>query len=700
MRDKGLGSVGAPVYAEHPSTQILWLAWRIPGMAVGELWSPFADQPPPAALFDYVRTGGVLECHNAMFEWLHWPIAVRNHGFPALGPYQLRCSMAKARVAGFPGKLARLAEVLGVTPKDKEGDRLIRKFSVPRDPTKSDARTRTMPHDDWPDFLRFGQYCLGDIGTEREASARLPVMTSAELEFWWIDQEINRRGIGIDRPAVRACIVILEQILTRYGEEFRTLTGGLEPTQLAALQGWLAAQGVFMPSMDGPAVADVLARPMPPSARRALEIRQLTGSASVKKLYAIEHQATHDDRLCDVIQHHGARTGRPTAEGAQPFNLPRGGPALRWCKPCGKPYRHDALNCPWCGALCGPTVSEWSFEAVEEVLRVIAWGSLDLVEHYFGDAIKCISGCLRSLFVARDGYDLIASDYSSIESVVTACLAGEQWRIEAFREGKPMYLMGASKITGKPLEFYLAYKEQHGHHHPDRQKIGKTSELLAGFGGWIGAMRRGGAEGTDDELRDILLGWRNASPKIVEMWGGQFRRGSNLPEYYGFEGAAIQALLYPGNVYTSNGIEFFKRGHALIIRLLSGRELTYNHAAITPSERPFARPGQLDITYWGWNSSPLAGPIGWQLIRTYGGKITENIIQAVAHDILRHAILLLRAHGYPTVLHVYDETVLEILIGFGSIEEVERLMSQMPWWCADWPIKASGGWRGRRFRKA
>lgn len=721
-RSKGLPTVGAAAYTEHPTAEVLTCSYRLPGQPTRR-WRP--GMPPPADLFAYLEAGGVLEAHNAMFERLVWGnICARKYGWPLLiadpqhpAFYKMRCSMAKARVSSFPGALANLSDVLSLQlKKDKDGKRLLDKFSVPRNPTKADPRTRITPDDDPVDGERLYAYCDRDLDAESEASAAMPSMSADELRFWLIDQEINHRGIGVDRAGIRNCMAVLEQALARYGDEFRALTGGLDPTQLEATRGWLSGRGVHMASMDADALDDALTWPhVTGEARRALEIRQLIGSASVKKLYAMEHQASADDRLRNLIVHHGARTGRPTGEGPQPLNLPREGPKVRWCPSCHRPSRPSASACLWCSA---PPRADWSTKwggrprdlpdsapsPVDVALDVMASRSLELVEYYFGDALLTISGCLRGLFCAGPGRELIASDFSAIEAVVIAMLAGEQWRIDAFRERKPIYLLSASKITGVPLEEYLAYKERTGEDHPDRQKIGKVAELANGFGGWIGSNKAFGSTEPDDVIKAQILAWRAASPAIVDLWGGQSRSPpwvETAPrEYFGYEGSAIQAIMYPGYVFDWRGVQFFMRethiGPALIVRLLSGREMTYHQARVMPSQR---WPGQLAITYMTWNSNAKMGAFGWVPMETYGGRLTENIVQATAHDILRYAIENLRAAGYPTVLHVYDEIVVEVPAGAGDIAEVERIMATMPPWAADWPIIAAGGWRGVRYRK-
>jgi DNA polymerase len=373
---------------------------------------------------------------------------------------------------------------------------------------------------------------------------------------------------------------------------------------------------------------------------------------------------------------------------------------------------------------------------VDHVLEIMAYHSLELVEWYFGDALLAISGCIRGLFIAGDGMELIASDYSAIEAVVIAMLAGEEWRIQAFRDKIDIYLASAAKITGGSVAAYEAYALEHGENHPDRQKIGKVAELGLGFGGWIGAWRvfDDSDTFTDDEVKKLILAWRESSPKIVELWGGQWRGPpwDGYRERFGFEGAAVNAIEYPGQIFTHAGITFEVRGYVaptteirrdyqgnpyesyvggypgtMIVTLLSGRELTYHEPRLEPSTRDYAAPGEMSISYMTWNQNPKMGALGWVRMSTFGGRLTENIVQAIAHDLLRYAILALRAAGFPTVLHVYDEIVAEIPKGAPAppgmvdarLQLFERLMAALPWWAVGWPVRASGGWIGRRFRK-
>lgn len=705
VSDKGLSGVGAAVYAEHHSTEVLTMSYRIPGQPIRR-WRP--GMPLPQDLFDWLASGGLFEAHNVMFERLLWEcVCVPKYGFPPLPVPQLRCSMAKARINALPAALGNLTGVLKTAVvKDADGRRLLNKFSVPQKPTKKQPEFRIRPEDDPDDGEKLYMYCDVDVESEELASGAMPPMSDAELQFWQIDQEINHRGVAIDIESVQNMIVILDDALAKYDGEFTDLTGGLKPSQVQATVGWLAANGVQVPSLDSEAVEAALKTAPYGPVRRVLEIRQLAGSASVKKLYSLDRMTSSDGRLKNILIHHGARTGRATGEGPQPQNLPKAGPDLRWCE-CGKPSVASRDTCAWClSDISTAKVCEWAelgpTNQVDAVQEVMATRSLEAVEYFFGDPLLAISGSIRGMFVAARGHDLIASDFTAIEAVVAAALAGEEWRLEVFRQGRPIYLESASRITGTPVETYQSYAKANGHHHPDRNKIGKVAELALGFGGWIGGWR--GFDDTDtftdDQVKQNIIAWRDASPAIVEMWGGQGRGWpggrSYRAEYYGLEGIFCQAILMPGRAFESNGIKAYMRGDALVLRLLSGREMVYQSPRLTPSER---RPGEYPITYMTWNTDPKKGPKGWIRINTYSGKIFENVVQATAHDILRYAIVNLREAGYPTVLHIHDEVVTEVPHGFGSVEEMESVMARRPPWAHDWPISVDGGYRAKRYRK-
>ena len=716
-RGKGLPAVGARVYAEHASTEVLSLYYDLKDGEGRKHWAP--GKGLPARLVMHVLQGGLIEAHNSAFEAQMWEFCmVPKYGFPPMAPEQWRCSASKARAYQLPGSLGPLGEVLKIeNAKDKEGDRLIKLFSMPQKPTKARPGKRVYMRDEPVDGPKFIAYNERDIVAEAEVSSLVPDLSPLELRYWQCDQAINRRGVPIDAESLFACRNIVEQCHEVYNAELRVLTNGAveKASQLQRLKAWLETFGLHIGAMDEESIDDFLdsysdstdANQLPEAARRALELRQLIGSASVKKVYAMCNQLASDGRLHDLFNFHATRTGRPTGDGPQPTNMPKAGPECYQCE-CWR-WHAAPLCCPWCGELRGPEEAhEWNVAATEDALEVIRLGSMELVEAFFGDAMLTVSGCLRSLFCAPPGREFVSSDYTAIEAVVAAALANEEWRLEVFRTHGKIYEASAAQSFKVPLQEILDYKVQTGKHHHLRAK-GKISELALGFGGWINSAKMFGHPGTDEEIKQEILAWRDASPAIVELWGGQFRgRGWNKqPELYGIEGAAILAIQLPGTEQpvmrrdgTPSGISYFTTGNGktLHCRLLSGRLITY-HNVVCQASRDAWR--GLELSFEGWNTNPKNGPPQkWIRMRTWGSRLFENVVQATANDILRHATIHLEERGYPVVLHVYDEIVSEVPEGEGaSVAELENIMTDLPLWALDWPIKADGGWKGRRYRK-
>lgn len=726
----GLGVVGAAVYAQHPSTEVTCMAYNLKDGRGPQHWRP--GMPLPRDLMEYLASGGLIEAWNASFEeWIWNEVCVRRYGFPPLNPRQLRCAMAKARAWGLPGKLAEAAKVLGVPiQKDKEGERLLNKFALPRNPTKTDPRRRIRPEDDPADAQKLYQYNITDIDAEDEVAARVPDLDGEELEFWLADQAINRRGAHIDLTGVESCCAIVDATLERYNAELRTLTGGLvhRASEVKKLREWLATFGVNMPKLTESAVEEMLDEDdddiapgdvakvlrddaLPAPARRALEIRQAVGSASVKKVYSMRLKCARGGRIHGLFSYHAARTGRPTGNNPQPTNMPKAGPDVVRCGHdgrtkhavgCGRYHGSHLSKCPWCGVMGPPgRKAEWCVEAAEDALEVISWRSLSLLEHYFGDAMLAVSGSLRGLFDATPGRHLVSSDFTAIEAVVTAALAGEQWRMDVFRAGTDIYLESISRSTGTPVADMLAHRAVTGMHHPLRQ-TGKTQELALAYMGWVGALKAFGAVGTDEELKQQCIAWRKASPAIVELAGGQTRDFGRSTEYFGMEGACVQALLNPGVRQhvkrldgTDSGLSYLHHGRTLYLTLLGGRHIAYQNPRLTATGiwRGYK------ITFEGWNTNPKKGVPGWITMDIYAGICIENAGQAVARDIQRRAILNCERAALPVVLHVYDEDVADAPLD-RTVEELEACMMDVPDWAREWPIKAAGGWSGRRYRKA
>lgn len=694
---RGISAVGAYRYAEHPSTDVLCLAYNLKDGTGKHLWVPGMDNPQD--LFDHVAAGRLLEAWNVSFEEAIWnSVCVQKFGWPRLDPSVLRCAMAKSRAFCLPGALGKAAEALALDEqKDTGGKRLLGKFSVPRNPTKSDDRTRFRPLSD-PEGPLLYRYCLQDIVTEAEASARIPDLSNFELAYWQVDQDCNRRGVRLDMAAIENSLAKLGGLYGEANQRIVQLTQGhvANVNQVQKITEWVNSQGVIVDSIDENSINRLLDSVLtPPHVRDVLELRKSVGSAAVKKLYAMKTQATSQGRAHGMFIYHGARTGRDAGAGIQPQNMPNSGPVCCSCD-CGAYYSKALDACPSCGVNTGMCTShDWDADSADFALGKLATNDL---ERYFPRLLEVLPGCIRGMLIADEGCDFIGSDYSAIEAVVAACLSGCQWRIDTFRRKDDIYLASISAITGVSVEEYKQFKEDNGYHHPDRKK-GKVAELASGYGGWTGAWKQFGADdffSSEDELIEAIKAWRNASPEIVEAWGGQMRYGQ--PRLFGLEGAFIASVQSPGATIETGlpGITYYNRAGAVYCYLPSGRYITYHSATIEPDSR---RRGKQAIYFWGYNTNPKMGPMGWTRLNTYGGRLFENCVQAVARDIMAHAAVNLHHAGYHIALRVHDELVAHVPEGRGSVEEFEAIANRMPQWAKDWPVSVAGGYRAKRFRK-
>lgn len=666
----GLPTVGVAAYAAHPTTEIVCLAYDI---GYERFWTP--DSPDPVDLFQWILDGHKLEAVNSIFEffiWLHCGHSKR--GWPYLPIEQTLDTSAKARAYGLPGALKKMGKALeldGLNLKDAAGDRLIKKFTIPRRPTKKDPRHWIPIADEPLDGGLFYAYCQQDVRSEKAASLRIPELSPFELEVWKVDQQINKRGVYIDAAALEACLDIVGQAEAKYNAELAKITRNKceVHSELANLQKWLAENGLVMPNMQKDTIDYYAKLPgISPACRRALEIRSALNSASVKKLKAIKRQLSPDGRLRCLYMYSGAtRTQRWTGNGPQPQNLKRDGSA---------------------------SVDDWNLEAIEAALEAISYRSLEYLEVVYGDPLATVGGCIRGIFVPAPGYDFICSDYSAIEAVVLAALAGEQWRLDLFSRGGDIYVESISRITGVPV----------GEVDTALRKRGKVAELASQYGGFVNAWKNFGADAyydNDEYIKRDILAWRKASPNIVEFWGDQYRRIGDswnfVPELYGVEGAIVRALQSPNTNYQVGYVTFnyWSLQDVLTCRLPSGRFLYYHKPRLTPTEHRLAHLPAYSISYMGYSTDK-----GWIRKELWGSKAVENITQAVARDRFAYAMVEFERRGYPLVMHSHDEGIAEVDEQFGSISEFELIMSANPYWCANWPIKAAGGWRGKRYFKS
>jgi DNA polymerase len=715
----GLPEVGLPAYAGHHSAEVLTMSYDLLDGRGVRRWRP--GLPNPVDLWDYVSgRGGHIAGWNVTFEWYIWNlVCVRKYGWPPLQLDQCHCDMAKSRRHSLPGSLDLAAKVLGAAPKDKRGKQLIGKLTRPQSPTKKRLGYRWTRDTAPEDFNEFDEYCDQDVVSEMSASAKIPDLTDSERATWLADQYVNARGVQVDIEALDAALDILRQTEQHFTGILHSITGGQVSTVNAVGQfiSWLATQGVYTDSIKAEIVTDLLDSDIPPLARQALEIRQALGGANIKKLRKLKLQVSSDGRLRDQYTFCGAdRTGRWSAGGVQLQNITAKGPKSKTCQHCGLTVGvdckvpvvgGDAGDCPACGATDWKRDPEWTVEAVEFAIADIKRRDLKHILDVWGDPCALLAGCLRGLFIAADGKTLICSDFSAIEAVVLACLSQCQWRIEVFNTHGKIYEMSASKITGVPFEEFAAYKKANGMHHPLRKSIGKVAELASGYAGWIGAWKAFGAEehfDSDEEIKKQILAWREASPEIVEFWGGQHRQigakpWDSVPQLFGLEGAAVAAIQNPGNCYAVGGISYGVANNILYCRLPSGRFLHYHRPRLHAEEDHFRRPSH-SITFEGYNSNSQKGPVGWHRMDTYGGRLAENVVQAVSADIQAEALKRVEAAGYPVVMHTHDELTAEVPLDSPdhSLAHMTEVMSIRPDWASWWPIRGAG-WTHKRYQK-
>ncbi len=707
----GLPVVGTPVYAEHPSTRVVCLYYDLKDGKGNRGWIP--GTPTPVDLLNHIAGMRPIEAWNITFEWWIWNmICVRQFGWPPLQLEQCYCAMAKSRRHSMPGGLGNCAKVLGTPLKDKEGTRLINKLSRPVSATKN----RPLPYWDftnaWDDYMKFYSYCADDVRAEDGAAALIPDLTPYERQTWLTDQTINARGVRVDTVALNAMQRIMDEMFAQYVEELKALTGGLvdSASKVAKLGEWLGTQGVTMYDMKADTVDEKMAELEAEGwtenpAYRALQIRSILSSANIKKIPTLLMRLSSDGRLRDQYSYCGAdRSGRWSAGGVQLQNVTAKGPKSAMCEGCEKHFNPRKLTgCPRCGSTMWHKMNDWTVEAVMDAKQDLIYNNLAFIEHVWGDPSTVLCGCLRGLFVAKEGARFICCDFAAIEAVIAACISRCQWRIEVFQTHGKIYEMSASTITGTPLDEYFLYKEQNGFDHSDRKKIGKVAELASSYSGWLGAWRQFGAEGTDEELKIQILAWRDASPEIVEMWGGQFRQigpkpWNARPELYGLEGMAIMAILNPGQQYRCNDIAYHVHQDVLYCRLPSGRFLTYHRPRLIDGDDKLKRGPCYKITFEGWNSNTQKGAVGWHVLETYSGRLFENICQGIGADIQAEALVRLEKRGYPVVMHTHDEAICEMQYGIGSVDEMCAIMAERPEWANWWPIKAAG-WEHTIYQK-
>jgi DNA polymerase bacteriophage-type len=685
-----LKKTGAYRYFEDATADVLCAALALDD---GPVLTWRRGDPTPALWQQHVSSGGAVSAHNAAFEyWALLLILGPRYGWAVPEIAQVRDTMAQAAAMSIPQALDGAARAMGLDEqKDKDGMRLIRKFSMPRKARKGEVPGRlywTEPEDDPADFEKFVSYCAQDVEVERALRKLLVPLSPAEQDVWVFNLVMNTRGVRIDLDLVNALQKIAEQAKERLDREMAVATG-YEITacsQVAALTRWLQAQGVEADKLNKNAIEELLADELPPAARRAVEIRKEAAKTSTAKLTSMLNCASTDGRVRGLHQYHGAGTGRWAGRLVQTQNMPRG-----------------------TGTIKDP----------EGAVDVVLTGDAGWVDLIYGNPMSAVSDMLRSCLVASPGHRLLAADFSSIEGRVTAWVAGEDWKLEAFvandeGRGAGMYELAAAGIFN--VDAAAVTK-------PQRQ-VGKASELALGFGGGVMAYHsmariygidmapifpilKGTADaevierateryeecaerqdtGTDLMTREAWIAseitkvqWRARHPSTVALWAG-------------LEEAARDAVMHPGSIATYGRIAYIVRRGFLWCRLPSGRCLAYGAPKVEDRKTPWGAT-KPSVTALGVNSQTKK----WERFALYGGLATENVVQAIARDLMAHGMLMAEAAGYPIVMTVHDEAVADTPAGHGTLAEFERLLCDSPAWATGLPVVASG-YESARYRK-
>lgn len=650
--DVNLKKAGLYRYVQSPAFEILLFAYSFDGAPTQVIDMAQGEKIPLEVIHALTDPQCLKHAYNAAFEWY----CLSKYMGAQLPPSQWRDTMLHGLYAGYTAGLDATGRALGI-PEDKQklatGKALIRYFCVPCKPTKSNGgRTRNYPHHDPEKWELFKTYNGQDVVAEMEIERRLSVFPVPDFvqKQWETDLLINARGVAVDMDFCEGALELGETIRAQLTDEAVQLSGLQNPNSVKQLARWLSAEtGDDITSLRKETIKELLGRDNADHVQRMLEIRQELGKTSTKKYDAIEAAVCDDGRVRGLLQFYGAnRTGRWAGRLVQVQNLPR-------------------------------TYTE----PLEFARELVKGRKLDALRTVYGSPNDTLSQLIRTAFVAAPGNVLIDADFSAIEARVISWLADEEWRLEVFRTHGKIYEASASQMFGVPLE-----RIKKGNPEYSLRQRGKVAELALGYQGGVPAMRQMDtgkllADLPDEEIKDIVDKWRNTNPKIRNLW-------------YSFNDAAIRVIQNGGSLRVrcctfARECDCIRGTTCLTISLPSGRKLYYVEPAVGEN-----RWGGPSITYMGVNDKNK-----WSRIETYGGKLVENVVQAIARDCLAQAIEHLEAAGLPVVFHIHDEVVIDTAAfdtNDAMLDKVVKIMSTPIPWAEGLPLGADG-WVGAFFKK-
>ena len=613
-------------YCDAPDFEILLFSYAFDDAPVKTIDLASGETLPKEVISALEDPGIIKVAYNAQFERVclsrylgHW-----------LDPHQWRCTMVMAAYLTLPGRLADAAVALGTTEKKmEEGKDLLRYFSVPCKPTKTNGgRTRNLPADAPEKWAVYKQYNAQDVETERAIRKALEKYPLPEREwaYYALDQQINDRGVRVDRLLVKQAMRVDQAFSEQAFQRAQELTGLENPGSVNQLKAWLADQNMPMESLAKKLVQEK-AKDAGGVVADLLNLRLELSKTSVKKYEAIARCLCRDGRVHGLLQFYGAsRTGRWAGRLVQAQNLPQNHlPDLNLAR------------------------------------EMVKTGDEQLIEILFGSVPNTLSELIRTAFIPKDGCRFIVADFSAIEARVLAWLANEEWVLDEFRGKGKIYEATASRMFHIPQETIVK-----GHPNYEYRQKGKQATLSCGYGGGVGALKAMGAKMPEEEMQPLVDAWRSANPNIVAFWGALDR--------------AARTVIRKKTSVRVGKLILYWQDDKMFMRLPSGRNLCYQSPHFTEN-----RFGSDAIGYYAPNA---AGQMVVQ--ETFGGKLAENATQAIARDILAHALLTLEKNGYPVIFHVHDEAVIEMSIGQGALEEACRLMAIAPNWAEELPLRADG----------
>lgn len=621
-----LKKAGVYPYANHPDFEILLFAYAFDKEQVTVIDLKRGQKIPERVMKALYDERVTKTAFNAMFERTCINVHLLRNGMPEMPVGSWECTMVKAAMLGLPLSLGKVAEVLRL-PQQKMGIgmSLIRYFCIPCKPTKTNGmRTRNLPEHDIEKWQLFIKYCGQDVNTERNIRQVISAFKIPETEvaLYKLDQEINDRGVLIDRKFVDTAISIDSEVKERLISDMVRLTGMDNPKSGPQLKAWLLEETEEeFSSVTKATIPDIIKKYPQDVIKQVLSLKLELNKTSVMKYKAMTNSVGFDNRIRGLTQFYGAnRTGRWSGRIVQMQNLPQN-----------------------------------HISNLDLARNLVLTGDTQLIEMFYSNVPDTLSQLIRTSFIASLLNLLYVADFSAIEARIIAWLANERWRLEAFKRGDDIYCASASMMFGVTVE-------KHGQNSHLRQK-GKISELALGYQGGKGALETMGAKKMgipEEEWQGLVDQWRAASPNIVKLW-------------YKMNSAALEAISGNGKQEVAHGVFFSFTGRNLYMYLPSGRRLCYMDAHIGVN-----RFGSPSICYYGMDQETKR----WGKQETYGGKLVENCVQAIARDCLAVSMLRLDAEGYPIVFHVHDEVIIDFNESHpdATLKNICSIMGQdIPW---------------------